>query len=161
MSEPFIVNVSESPAYAHPQAGITVGFEDPADRFPDFGMDVRVLEPGQPNGMYDSESVQESFLVLGGTPKLILDHQVHQLRPWDFVHCPAGTEHIFVGAGEGLSWILMVGARRPDATITYPRNEVAAAHGASAERTTDKSREAYAAWSREFTEAKLPWPPAA
>jgi uncharacterized cupin superfamily protein len=127
MSEPFIVNVSESPAYAHPQAGITVDFEDPADRFPDLGINIRVLEPGQPNGIYHSESVQESFLVLGGTPKLILDDDVHQLRPRDFVHCPAGTEHIFVGAGEGLSWILMVGARRPDATITYPRNEAAAA----------------------------------
>ena len=161
MAEPLIVNVSDSPAYAHPQAGMTVGFEAPEDRFRDFGINIRVLKPGQPNGMYHSESVQESFLVLGGTPKLILDGEVHQLKPWDFVNCPAGTEHIFVGAGEGPSWILMVGARRPDATITYPHNDVAAAHGASAEKTTDKSREAYAAWSREFSAAKLPWPPAA
>jgi hypothetical protein len=37
MSEPFIVNVSEAPALAHPQAGITVPFEDFAERFPDWG----------------------------------------------------------------------------------------------------------------------------
>jgi uncharacterized cupin superfamily protein len=161
MSEPFIVNVSDSPAFAHPRAGTTARFDNPADRFPDFGINIQVLEPGQPNALYHSESVQESFLVLGGTPKVILDDEVHQLRPWDFVHCPPGTDHVFVGGGEGPSWILMVGARRPDATITYPRNEVAATHGASAEQATDDPREAYAAWSGEFTEAKLPWPPRA
>jgi hypothetical protein len=32
------------------------------------------------------------------------------LRPWDFLHSPAGTEHIFVGAGDGPCVILMVGA---------------------------------------------------
>jgi uncharacterized cupin superfamily protein len=65
MSEPFIVNVGDSPAYAHPQAGITAAFEDRADPFPDFGINIRALEPGRPNGMYHSESVQESFLGWG------------------------------------------------------------------------------------------------
>jgi len=53
----------------------------------------------------------------------------------------------------------MSGARRPDATIHYPRNEVAAAHGASAEESTDDSRKAYAAWSGERTETAMPRPP--
>ena len=66
MTEPFIVNVSEAAAFAHPQAGIGVSFEDPADRFTDFGLNITVLEPGQPGAVYHSESVQESFLVLGG-----------------------------------------------------------------------------------------------
>jgi hypothetical protein len=52
-----------------------------------------------------------------------------------------------------------VGARRPDAMIHYRRNEAAAAHGASAEESTDDSREAYGAWSGEFTETTMPWPP--
>ncbi len=108
MSEPFVVNVSEAPAFAHPRAGITVSFEDPKDRF---------------------------------------------------VHCPPGTDHVFVGGGEGPSWILMVGARGPDATIHYPRNDAAAAYGASAERSTDDPGQAYAAWSSEFTETTMPWPP--
>jgi len=64
MAEPLIVNVSDSLAYAHARPGMTVDFEDPEDRFPDFGIDIRVLEPGQPNRMYHSESVQESFLLL-------------------------------------------------------------------------------------------------
>jgi uncharacterized cupin superfamily protein len=159
MPEPFIVNVADSPAYAHSRAGTTVGFEDRTDRFPHFGINIQALEPGQPNAIYHSESVQECFLVLGGSPKLILDDVVHDLRPWDFVHCPPGADHVFVGAGDGPSWILMVGARHPDATIHYPRNETAAAHGASAAESTNDSGEAYAVWGGEFTEGTLPWPP--
>ena len=159
MAEPFIVNVSDSPARAHPQGGISVRFEDRVERFPDFGVNIRVLEPGQPSGMYHAESVQESFLVLGGTPQVILNDEVQDLRPWDFVHCPAGTEHVFIGAGEGPSWILMVGARRPGASIRYSPNDRAAARGASVDRATEDPREAYAAWSSEFTPARLPWPP--
>lgn len=120
-----------------------------------------MLEPGQPGAVYHSESVQESFLVLGGRPQVILDDEVRHLSSWDFVHCPPGTDHVFVGAGDGPSWILMVGAPRPDATIHYPRNEAAAEYGASAERSTDDPGEAYAAWSSEFTEATMPWPPTA
>jgi uncharacterized cupin superfamily protein len=118
-----------------------------------------MLQPGSPSAMYHSESVQESFLVVGGNPTVILNDRPHQLKPWDLVHCPAGTDHVFVGAQDGPSWILMVGARRPDATIHYPRNEAAAAHGASAEESTDDSREAYGAWSGEFTETTMPGPP--
>ena len=33
---------------------------------------------------------------------------------WDFFHSPAGTEHIFVGAGDGPCVILMAGARLED-----------------------------------------------
>ncbi len=160
MAEPFIVNVSESPAVARPRAGISVLFEDRAERFPDFGINIQMLEPGEPNAVYHSESVQEDFLVLGGHPKVILDDRTHDLKPWDFVHCPAGTGHVFVGAGDGPSWILMVGARRPGQTIHYPRNEAAAAHGASAEEPTDDPRQAYSAWGGGFTEATMPWPPA-
>lgn len=159
MTEPFIVNVTEAPAFAHPQAGVGVSFEDPDDRFVDFGINITMLQPGEPSAMYHSESVQEGFLVLGGTPQVILNDEARDLRPWDFVHCPPGADHVFVGAGDGPSWILMVGARRPDATIHYPRNEAAAAYGASAGESTDDSARAYAAWSREFTKTTMPWPP--
>ena len=39
---------------------------------------------------------------------------------WDFVHCPAGTKHVFVGAGDGPCAILMVGARTPDESCSTP-----------------------------------------
>jgi len=33
---------------------------------------------------------------------LLIEGEERRLRAWDFVHCPPGTEHIFVGAGD---WI--------------------------------------------------------
>lgn len=84
-------------------------------RFADFGFNLNVVEPGGPNGTYHGEDGQEDFLVLSGECLLIVEGQERRLRPWDFVHCPPWTEHIFVGAGDGPCLILMVGARRADA----------------------------------------------
>jgi hypothetical protein len=42
--------------------------------------------------------------VLGGRCTLILDGTEHELHAWDFVHCPTGTRHAFVGAGDGPCW---------------------------------------------------------
>ena len=52
------------------------------------------------------------------------------LRQWDFFHCPAGVEHVFVGAGDGPCAVLMIGSRRLD-QAHYPVNEVAAQYDAS------------------------------
>ena len=41
-------------------------FESREFSFPQVGVKVRVLEPGQPNGIYHSENQQEDFLVLSG-----------------------------------------------------------------------------------------------
>jgi hypothetical protein len=79
------------------------------------------------------------------------------LRKWDFFHCPAGTRHIFVGAGDGTCAVLMTGAR-PDEPLHYPVGEVAAKHGASVAKATPNPEEAYADWPGEFTPARLPWP---
>jgi uncharacterized cupin superfamily protein len=154
----FVVNVAEAPAQEHEQAGSWVRFEDPDDRFPDFGINIHVLQPGQPNAKYHSENQQEDFLVLGGECILIVEDEERPLRAWDFVHCPAGTPHVFVGAGDGPCTILMVGARRPDQKVHYPVNEVAAKYGASSQRATDVPAEAYADWGG-LKPTRLPWPP--
>lgn len=41
-------------------------FESREFPFPQVGIKIRVLEPGQPNGLYHSENQQEDFLVLSG-----------------------------------------------------------------------------------------------
>ena len=41
-------------------------------------------------------------------------------------HCPEGTEHVFVGAGDGPCAILMVGARKEPDLAHYPVSEAAA-----------------------------------
>jgi uncharacterized cupin superfamily protein len=157
----FVVNVADAPARRHERGGVAVTFEDPDDRFPDFAINIRVLEPGQPNGLYHSENLQEDFLVISGECLAIVDGEERTLRAWDFVHCPAGTPHIFVGAGDGPCAILMAGARSPDKELHYPVEELAARFGASVERETSDPAEAYAGWSREFTPADVVWPPPA
>jgi quercetin dioxygenase-like cupin family protein len=59
------------------------------------------MQPGQPNCRYHSEPAQEDFLVLYGACVVILEGEERPLKQWDFVHCPAGSEHVFVGAGDG------------------------------------------------------------
>jgi uncharacterized cupin superfamily protein len=159
MADWFVVNVTEAPALRHEIARLTVVFEPREDRFSEFGINLRVLEPGQPSGVYHAESAQEGFLVLSGEATLIIEGEERTLHAWDYVHCPAGTEHIIVGAGDGPSAILMIGARGPDKTIHYPVSDLAARHGASVTEATDSAAEAYAEWGANFTPTKLDWPP--
>ena len=130
--------------------------------FAQVGFTLAVLEPGKPSGMYHGESNQEDFLVLAGECLLVIEGEERQLRAWDFVHCPAGTEHIFVGGGEGPCVIFMTGARSTGRTIVYPRSEVARAHGAGVETETNKPAEAYAPFAhwklgRPEEWLRLPW----
>jgi uncharacterized cupin superfamily protein len=142
----FVVNVSEATAREHPVAGVRILFEDPEAEFPDTGVNVQVLRPGQPNCKYHSEGAQEDFLVLGGECLLLLDGEERTLRAWDFAHCAAGTPQVFVGAGDGPCWILAIGARREPELLDFPADERAARYGASALASTSSGDEAYADW---------------
>src|ERR671933_568595 len=127
----FVVNLSEARASAHSRRATWIELEPEGVQWPDMGVNVQVMQPGQPNCKYHHEPVQEDFLVLAGECIVILDGEERPLRQWDFVHCPAGVEHVFVGAGDGPCAVLMIGSRRL-AAAHYPVNEVAARHGASA-----------------------------
>jgi uncharacterized cupin superfamily protein len=130
--------------------------------FTDTGFTLAVLEPGKPTGMYHAESGQEDFFVLAGTCLLLIEEEERPLRAWDFVHCPPGTRHTFVGTGEEPCAILMVGARREGGTIVYPRSELALARNAGVETETPRPSEAYARfehWGAGRPDAwvDLPW----
>jgi uncharacterized cupin superfamily protein len=155
----FVINVADAVALRHEHAGAYVRFDTREDPFEDFGINIHVLQPGQPNGKYHSETVQEDFLVLAGECTAIIEGEERPLRAWDFVHCAPGTAHIFVGAGDGPCAILMAGSRREDNELEYPVNELAARYGASAAETTSSPEEAYADWSSELEPTKLDWPP--
>lgn len=113
-------------------------------RFADVGFTLAVIAPGQPSGLYHAESDQEDFLVLAGECLLVIEGEERHLRAWDFVHCPAGTEHIFVGAGDGPCAIFMTGGRTREKRIVYPAGGPAAERGAAAATRTESAREAYA-----------------
>jgi len=131
-------------------------------RFADVGFTLAVLEPEKPSGLYHAESNQENFLVLAGECLLLVEGQERPLRAWDFVHCPPGTEYVFVGAGNGPCVLFMVGARKPDKSILYPDSRLAHTHSAAADAERTSPAEAYAAFphwqpGRPSTWATLPW----
>jgi uncharacterized cupin superfamily protein len=114
--------------------------------FPEVGVALVVLGPGEPIGMYHWEADQEDFLVLDGEALLLVEGQERPLRPWDFVHCPPETRHMIVGAGEGPCTILAVGSREQQAGDwgAYTVDETARRHGASVDEETTDSGRAYA-----------------
>ena len=158
----FVVNVRDAEWWTSETFGSGCGFESREIQFPQLGINLSVLEPGEPNCLYHSESQQEAFLVLSGECRLLVDGVERLLRPWDFFHCLAGTEHVFVGAGDGPCVILMAGARSEDEQLLYPVSELAARYGASAEEETPDPKQAYARFERPQRRRpsywdRLPW----
>ena len=86
----FVVNVRDVEWMTSETFGAGCVFESREAWFPQLGVNLSVLEPGQPNCLYHSESQQEAFLVLSGECRLLVDGVERLLRPWDFFHCPAG-----------------------------------------------------------------------
>jgi uncharacterized cupin superfamily protein len=155
----FVLNLADAPAVRNAaKGGASYPIEPSEHPFADIGVHVAVLLPGEPNAYYHAEGVQEGFLVLAGECTLIVEEQKRELRQWDYVHCPAGTGHVFVGAGHEPCAILMIGAR-PDEPIDYRVSAVAARHGASVSRRTASPDEAYADWPGADEPVRLPWPP--
>ncbi len=141
----FVVNVAEGRGRRSDRFGSACAFEGAeAGRFPEFGLNVRVLQPGQPNSLYHREDAQEAFLVLRGEAIAIVEEQERRLRTGDFLHAPPGTAHVLVGAGDGPCAILMVGTRKHPETLLYPVSDVAARYGASVEEETSDEGAAYA-----------------
>jgi uncharacterized cupin superfamily protein len=144
----FVVNVREaqwliSEGGDLKPSGSECPFESGRAPFPQLGIRLHVLPPGEPNGLYHREDKQEDFLVLAGECVLLVEGEERRLRAWDFVHCPAGTEHIFVGAGDGPCTILMAGARGDDWNAVYPVSELAARYDASAEAESANPDDVY------------------
>lgn len=156
----FVVNAHEAAWAANDTFGARCVFEasprvvqgsDVEPRwFPQIGVNLDVIMPGQPSGLYHSETNQEDMLVLHGECILRIEGEERPLRAWDFVHCPPGTAHSFVGAGDGPCVIFMLGARTPDKGLYYPDVD------------THSAREAYAPYpdwrpGRPSAWNDLPW----
>jgi uncharacterized cupin superfamily protein len=144
----FVVNVGDAAWMTHEAFGSGCVFEGPDAEFPELGININVLQPGQPLCLYHEEAAQEAFVVLGGECLLLVNGEERPLRAWDFFHSPAGTEHVIVGAGDALSIVLAVGARHQPERLRYPVSELAAKYGASADEETTEPRQAYARFSR-------------
>jgi oxalate decarboxylase/phosphoglucose isomerase-like protein (cupin superfamily) len=132
--------------------------------FPQLGLGLTVLEPGEPLAMYHWETDQEDFLVLSGEAVAIVEGEERPLRQWDLLHCPAGTNHVIVGAGEGPCVVFRVGAREnhtyrtsdrgiegTDDRGAYTVDAAALQHGAAVEEETNDANVAYARFPEPVT----------
>jgi uncharacterized cupin superfamily protein len=159
----FILNAREAPWINRKGRGAYCefeGFEGVTD-FSQLGINITVLDPGEPMSMYHYENDQEDFLVLAGEALLIVEGDERRLRQWDFVHCPAGTNHVILGAGETGCVVVAVGARDrstgPD-WGAYTVDEAAVRHNAGLEQETTDPQQAYARFpSRERTRYRKSW----
>jgi mannose-6-phosphate isomerase-like protein (cupin superfamily) len=153
----FVLNGREARWYDRPGRGKEPSLQGRGD-FPQIGLGLSVLEPGEPMAMYHWETDQEDFLVVSGEAVLVIDGEERPLRQWDFVHCPPGTQHVIVGAGDGPWVVFAVGAlenhtvgSRVEGTLdgrddwgAFTVAEAALRHGAGVEEETNDGDVAYA-----------------
>src|SRR5688572_10947269 len=143
----FVLNARDASWIRSEERGQDTDFEG-GQEWTQLGFRIQVVGPGQ-RSMYHGEQGQEDFLVVSGECVLVIEGEERHLKQWDFVHCPAMTEHVFVGAGDGPCAIVMVGARvEREEEIIYPVNDVAAKYDASVLETTPDPAEAYARLER-------------
>jgi uncharacterized cupin superfamily protein len=154
----FIVNVGDALAYQHEIAGWYTPFESRDHLFEEVGFGIHILQPGRPCAKYHREHAQEGFLVLHGECLALIEGEERPMKAWDFLHCPPGTDHVLVGAGDGPCVVVMFG-RRPGRPFHFPACEAAARYDAQAPEPTDDQATAYSDWPGELRPGKLPWPP--
>ena len=140
----FVLNARDARWYDRPgrrSMSFTGRNEWEADTFfPMLGVQLAVLEPGEPNSQYHWETEAEAFFVISGEALLIIEGQERPLRQWDFVHMPPKTEHVLVGAGDGPCVFLAMSSRENQQFGPYGEylpNEVAAKYRASAKDSED------------------------
>ena len=148
----FVLNAREARWVHREGRGESLPFTGWADEeaagFPQVGVNLFVLGPGEPMSMYHREADQEDFLVLSGEAVLVVEGEERRLREWDFVHCPPQASHVILGAGTGACVVLAIGARAYAAEETgwgaYTVDETAQRHGAGVTQETHDPRVAYA-----------------
>jgi quercetin dioxygenase-like cupin family protein len=160
----FVLNAREA-AWRHCEGmGKWPRLEGATPIFPQLGVGLTVLEPGEPMTRYHWETDQEDFLVLSGEALAIVEGEERPLRAWDLLHCPAGTNHAIVGAGEGPCVIFAVGSRENHTRRTadggiegaddwgaYTVDEAALRHGAGVAVETTDGAVAYATFPETVT----------
>jgi len=162
----FVLNAREAPWYRRDGRGFYCEFEGFEEHEPDFsqlGINLTVLRPGEPMAMYHWEADQEDFLVIAGEALLIVEGEERPLRQWDLVHCPPGTEHTIVGAGETACVVVAVGARDRSTGAdwgAYTVAEAARRHNAGVDQETTEPKQAYARFgASERTQYRDGWLP--
>jgi hypothetical protein len=163
----FVLNARETQWWDRAGRGVLCGFEgagfEGAADFLQLGINLTVLGPGEHEEVLLIVLPVVHRYRLAGEALAIVEGEERPLRRWDFVHCPPGTSHVIIGAGEGPCLVLAVGARdrsRGPDWGAYTVDEAAQRHGAGVERETTDEDEAYARFPRgELTRYREVWLP--
>ena len=145
----FVMNATEGRWFVTPCKGMGIPLtgcdEHEAETFfPMLGMALRVVLAGEPSTTYHWETEQEDFLVLHGEGLQIVEGQERPVKQWDFVHCPPGTKHAFVGGPLVLLCASSRQFQKDGPWGYYCKDETAAKHNASSPEDTQDGRLAYA-----------------
>jgi len=142
----FVLNARDARWRDRPGRGRALGFEGKT-HFPQLGVALYVLAPGEPIGMYHWEANQEDFLVVSGEAQLLIEGEERPVQQWDFIHCPVGSSHIIIGAGDTPCVVVAVGARGNEGDGDwgmYPVADIALKHGVGVMEETPDAGVAYA-----------------
>ncbi|HJO04670.1 MAG TPA: cupin domain-containing protein [Acidobacteriota bacterium] len=151
----FVLHASDAPWMRSVRFGAGCRLEGESG-FPDVGINLRVLDPGKPACLYHRENAQEDFFVISGEGILVVEEQERPLRAGDFIHCPAETNHVLVGAGDAPCVVLMIGYRPDPKELCYPVSAASDKYGASVAEETPSPQEAYGA--RDIEPIASIWP---
>jgi mannose-6-phosphate isomerase-like protein (cupin superfamily) len=96
-----VIDLADAPAFGGPPGATFIKLEPDGVTWPDTGVNVQVMQPGQPTGRYHSEAVQEDFLVLSGECIATVGDEERALRQWDLftVRLGSGTCSWELGRG--------------------------------------------------------------
>jgi uncharacterized cupin superfamily protein len=160
----FVLNACDAPWRERPGRGFYCEFESRDTDFSQLGVNIQVLRPGEPMTVYHWELDQEDFLVVAGEALLLVEGDERPLRAWDLVHCPPGTNHAIVGAGDGPCVVVAIGARERGTAEEWGAYTVdvrALEHGAGVETETSDADVAYAPFDPakfiRYPDGLLPW----
>lgn len=158
----YVLNARDCPWVEGDKTGLYCGFEDEEnDPFPQLGVNIRILEPGQAIGMYHYEAGQEDFLVLDGEGIAIVDGEERPMQKWDLLHCEPGVAHMIKATGDGPLLLVCAGARTGDERngTMYVANGVARKHGLSVDADTPDNDAVYADYRFRWTDYQGGWLP--
>ena len=142
----FVVNVRDA-RWMHNRMRSVCRFGGEGEaHFDDLGVSLFWLRPAQAMSLYHHEAGQEDFLVIAGDCTLVIEGAEHSLQTWDFVHCPPGTAHTIVAAGDAPALVLAVGARKEKGNARYPVDPVAVSHGAGVPDDSTTASQTYASF---------------
>ena len=92
----------------------------------DLGVSLFRYAPNLRSPMAHSHREQEeAYVVVAGTGRVLLDDEVHELKPWDVIRVAPEVVRAFEAGPDGLEVIAVGGPKPPEgdgvrATVTWP-----------------------------------------